>query len=59
VREGANAPGHEVIVPDAAAMALWRSGLQPVTDRYIVDLAAHGFPTARAAYDKLTATLGR
>lgn len=59
VREGANAAGHEVIVPDAAAMALWRSGLQPVTDRYITDLAAHGFPDARAAYDKLTATLGR
>jgi TRAP-type C4-dicarboxylate transport system substrate-binding protein len=59
VRESANAPGHEVIVPDAAAMALWRSGLQPVTDRYITDLAAHGFPNARAAYDKLTATLGR
>jgi TRAP-type C4-dicarboxylate transport system substrate-binding protein len=59
VREGANAPGHEVIVPDAAAMALWRSGLQPVTDRYIADLAAHGFPNARGAYGKLTATLGR
>jgi len=59
VREGANAPGHEVIVPDAAAMELWRSGLQPVTDRYIADLAAHQFPNARAAYDKLTATLVR
>jgi TRAP-type C4-dicarboxylate transport system substrate-binding protein len=59
VREGANAPGHEVIVPDAAAMALWRSGLQPVTDRYIADLSTHGFPNARAAYDKLTVTLGR
>jgi TRAP-type C4-dicarboxylate transport system substrate-binding protein len=59
VREGADAPGHEVIVPDAAAMALWRSGLQPVTDRYIADLSTHGFPHARAAYDKLTATLGR
>jgi TRAP-type C4-dicarboxylate transport system substrate-binding protein len=59
VREGANAPGHEVIVPDAAAMALWRSGLQPVTDRYIADLSTHGFPHARAAFDKLTVTLGR
>jgi TRAP-type C4-dicarboxylate transport system substrate-binding protein len=59
VREGANAPGHEVIVPDAAAMALWRSGLQAVTDRYIADLAAHSFRNARSAYDKLTATLGR
>jgi TRAP-type C4-dicarboxylate transport system substrate-binding protein len=59
VREGANAPGHEVIVPDAAAMALWRSGLQPVTDRYIADLSMHGFLNARPAYDKLSATLGR
>src|SRR5215510_12326642 len=30
VRDGANAPGHEVIVPDAAIMAQWRSGLKPV-----------------------------
>jgi hypothetical protein len=48
-----------VIVPDAAAMEHWRSGLRPVTDRYIADLAAHQFPNARAAYDKLTATLVR
>jgi TRAP-type C4-dicarboxylate transport system substrate-binding protein len=59
VREGANAPGHEVIVPDAATMALWRSGLAPVADWYLAELAAHGFPAARAAYDKLAATLSR
>jgi hypothetical protein len=59
VREGANAPGHEVIVPDAATMELWRVGLKPVTERYIADLAAHGFPSARTTYDKLTAALGR
>jgi TRAP-type C4-dicarboxylate transport system substrate-binding protein len=59
VREGANAPGHEVIIPDAATMAQWRAGLKPVTDRYIADLAAHGFPNARVAYDKLAAMLRR
>jgi len=59
VRDGANAPGHEVIVPDAATMQQWRDGLKPVTDRYIADLVAGGFPNARAAYDKLTATLRR
>jgi len=59
VRDGASAPGHEVIVPDAATMQQWRDGLKPVTDRYIADLAAAGFPDARAAYDKLTATLRR
>jgi TRAP-type C4-dicarboxylate transport system substrate-binding protein len=59
VREGANAPGHEVIVPDAATMELWRVGLKPVTERYIADLAAHGFPSARTTYDRLTAALRR
>jgi TRAP-type C4-dicarboxylate transport system substrate-binding protein len=59
VRDGANAPGHEVIVPDAATMQQWREGLRPVTDRYIAELAANGFPNARAAYDRLMATLGR
>jgi TRAP-type C4-dicarboxylate transport system substrate-binding protein len=54
VRQGASGPGHEVIVPDAATMAAWREGLRPVTERYLADLAAHGFPNARAAYDKLT-----
>jgi TRAP-type C4-dicarboxylate transport system substrate-binding protein len=59
VRQGANTPGHEVIVPDAATMAAWREGLRPVTERYLSDLAAHGFPNARAAYDKLASTLRR
>jgi TRAP-type C4-dicarboxylate transport system substrate-binding protein len=59
VRDGATAPGHEVIVPDAATMEQWREGLRPITDRYIADLAAHGFPSARVAYDKLTAALRR
>jgi hypothetical protein len=57
VREGANAPGHEVIVPDAATMTQWRAGLKPVADKYLDDLAAKGFPKARAAYDSLAATL--
>jgi TRAP-type C4-dicarboxylate transport system substrate-binding protein len=57
VRQGANAPGHEIIVPDAVMMATWRDGLRPVTERYLADLAAHGFPNARAAYNKLTAAL--
>ena len=57
VRAGANAPGHEIIVPDAATMAAWREGLRPVTERYLTDLAAHGFPNARAAYEKLAKTL--
>jgi TRAP-type C4-dicarboxylate transport system substrate-binding protein len=59
VREGANTPGHEVIVPDAAVMEQWRSGLKQVTDSYLADLAGHGFPQARSAYDKLAATLKR
>jgi TRAP-type C4-dicarboxylate transport system substrate-binding protein len=59
VRQGANAPGHEIIVPDAATIAAWREGLHPVTERYLADLAAHGFPNARAAYDKLAAALRR
>jgi hypothetical protein len=59
VRQGANAPGHEIIVPNAATMAAWREGLRPVTERYLADLGAHGFPNARAAYDKLTGALQR
>jgi hypothetical protein len=46
-----------VIVPDAATMAQWRAGLKPVADKYLDDLAAKGFPKARAAYDSLAATL--
>jgi TRAP-type C4-dicarboxylate transport system substrate-binding protein len=57
VRDGANAPGHEVIVPDAATMAAWRAGLKPVADQYLDQLAAKGFPQAHAAYDSLMATL--
>jgi len=59
VRQGASAPGHEIIVPDAATMAAWREGLRPVTERYLTDLAAHGFPNARAAHDKLVTSLRR
>ena len=47
------------IVPDAATMEQWRAGLEPVTDRYIADLTAHGFPNARIAYDKVAAALRR
>jgi TRAP-type C4-dicarboxylate transport system substrate-binding protein len=54
VRQGAAAPGHEVIVPDSGTMAQWRQELQPVTDRYLDDLA-RSFPNARAAYGKLLA----
>ena len=57
VRAGAAGPGHEVIVPDAATMAQWREALRPVTDRYLADLGARGFPNAQAAYDKLVVML--
>jgi TRAP-type C4-dicarboxylate transport system substrate-binding protein len=57
VRQGASGPGHEIIVPDATTMSAWREGLRPVTDQYLADLAAHGFPDARSAYHKLAATL--
>jgi TRAP-type C4-dicarboxylate transport system substrate-binding protein len=56
VRDGANAPGHEVVVPDAATLAAWREGLKPVTDKYLADLSTR-FPNARAAYDKLVAQI--
>jgi len=59
VRQGASAPGHEIIVPDTATMAEWREGLRPVRERYLANLAAHGFPNARAAYDKLAGALRR
>ncbi len=51
MRDGANAPGHEVIVPDAARIGRWREALKPVTDQYLDELTKK-FPTARAAYDK-------
>jgi len=57
VHHGASGPGHEIIVPDAATIAAWRDGLRPVSERYLADLAAHGFPNARAAYEKLPTTL--
>jgi len=38
-------------------MATWKDGLRLVTERYLADLAAHGFPNARVVYDKLTAML--
>jgi TRAP-type C4-dicarboxylate transport system substrate-binding protein len=58
VRVGAQAPGHEIIVPDERIMAQWRDALRPVTDRYLDELA-RSFPNARAAYDKLVAALQR
>lgn len=58
VREGANGPGHEVIIPDAATMAKWREGLRPVTDNYLAELSKT-FPNARAAYDKLSTSLSK
>jgi TRAP-type C4-dicarboxylate transport system substrate-binding protein len=59
VRDGANAPGHEVIVPDAATMAQWRAGLKPVADQYLDNLASKGFAKARTTYDAFTAKLQR
>jgi len=59
VREGARAPGHEVIVPDAAIMAQWREGLRPVNERYLDELSGKGFPNARAAYEKMQKLLTR
>ena len=51
-RDRANAPGHEVVVPDPATMAQWKAELKPVTERYLATLNAR-FANARAAYDKL------
>ena len=59
MREGAQGPGHEVIVPDAATMAQWREGLRPVSERYLSELSAKGFPNARTAYEKMLRLLGR
>lgn len=53
VRAGAAAPGHEIVVPDAATLATWREGLRPVTEKYVDELAAGKFPGAREAYRKL------
>jgi TRAP-type C4-dicarboxylate transport system substrate-binding protein len=54
VRDGAAGPGHEVIVPDAAALRQWREALQPATDRYLDGLVANGFADARATYTRLS-----
>lgn len=56
---GAEGPGHEVIVPDAATMAQWREGLRPVSERYLGELSRKGFPDARAAYERMLKRLGR
>jgi TRAP-type C4-dicarboxylate transport system substrate-binding protein len=56
VRDGANAPGHTVVVPDAARMARWREALKPVTDQYLDELSKK-FAGARGAYEKLAAAL--
>lgn len=58
VRKGADAPGHAVIVPDAAAMAKWREGLAPVTEKYLDELAKT-FPGAKEAYKKVVELAGR
>ena len=58
VRAGASGPGQTVIKPDdAATLAAWKQALAPVTDSYLTDLAAHGYPAARATYDQLVAML--
>jgi hypothetical protein len=38
-------------------MTAWRAGLKLVADQYLDDLAAKGFPKARAAYDALSTRL--
>jgi TRAP-type C4-dicarboxylate transport system substrate-binding protein len=55
VRDGAAAPGHEIIVPDAGTMAQWRAALQPASDRYLDMVVAGGFANARTIYDRLAA----
>jgi TRAP-type C4-dicarboxylate transport system substrate-binding protein len=57
VRAGADAPGHEVIKPDSAAMAAWRAALKPTTERYLTELSAR-VPNARAAYEQLVSVTG-
>ena len=59
VRDGASAPGHEILVLDGAALEQWRAALQPVTDRYLDGLAATGFTDARAAYARLRDMIGQ
>jgi TRAP-type C4-dicarboxylate transport system substrate-binding protein len=57
VRDGANAPGHEIVVPDSATMAEWKAALKPVTERYLGELSVR-FANARAIHDKLIMLTG-
>ena len=57
VRDGANAPGHEVVVPAAATMALWKAALKPVTERYLAELSVR-VASARATHEKLIMLTG-
>jgi TRAP-type C4-dicarboxylate transport system substrate-binding protein len=57
VRDRANEPGHEVVVPDPATMAQWKAELKPVTERYLATLSTR-FANARATYDKLIMLTG-
>ena len=53
VRDGATGPGQEVITPTLAEMVQWRSGLQPVADKFLDGMVAGGFADAHSAYAKL------
>ena len=57
VRDRANAPGHEVVVPDLATISQWKAELKPVTERYLAALSSR-FVNARATYDKLIMLMG-
>jgi len=57
VRDRANEPGHEVVVPDTATMAQWKAELKPVTERYLATLSAR-FANARETYNKLMMMTG-
>lgn len=57
VRDGANGPGHEVLVPSESSMAEWREAFRPVTDTYLDELGKAKFPAARSAYEKLAGAL--
>ncbi len=57
VRDGATGPGQEIITPTAAEMAQWRSGLQPVADKYLDGLIAAGFTDARPVYARMLAMM--
>ena len=57
VHAGAEGSDHDVVQPDREAMAAWREALDPVTERYLDELAAGGFDEAHAAYERLAETL--